>query len=154
MKCFLGISSSVEDISRLSHSTVFLYFLHCPLKSIFLSLLSILWNSDFSWAYLALSSLPFTSLLFSAVCKASSDNHFAFLHFFCFGMVLVTTSCAMFGTSFRTSSELYIPDLISLIKNDRMISVCFQGKPFNIMVIQVYAPTTNAEEAEQFFEDQ
>ena len=34
------------------------------------------------------------------------------------------------------------------LKNDRMISVCFQGKPFNIMVIQVYAPTRNAEEAE------
>ena len=34
-----------------------------------------------------------------------------------------------------------------------MISVCFQGKPFNIMVIQVYAPTSNAEEAEQFYED-
>ena len=36
-----------------------------------------------------------------------------------------------------------------------MISVCFQGKPFNIIVIQVYAPTTNAEEAEveQFYED-
>ena len=33
-------------------------------------------------------------------------------------------------------------------KNDRMISVRFQGKPFNIMVIQVYAPTSNAEEAE------
>ena len=32
--------------------------------------------------------------------------------------------------------------------NDRMISVLFQGKPFNIMVIQVYAPTSNAEEAE------
>ena len=32
-------------------------------------------------------------------------------------------------------------------------SVCFQGKPFNITVIQVYAPTTNAEEAEQFYED-
>ena len=32
------------------------------------------------------------------------------------------------------------------LKNDRMISVCFQGKPFNIMVIQVYAPTSNAEE--------
>ena len=30
------------------------------------------------------------------------------------------------------------------LKNDRMISVCFQGKPFNITVIQVYAPTTNA----------
>ena len=36
-----------------------------------------------------------------------------------------------------------------------MISVRFQGKPFNIMVIQVYAPTSNAEEAEfeQFYED-
>ena len=33
------------------------------------------------------------------------------------------------------------------LKNDRMISVRFQGKPFNITVIQVYAPTTNAEEA-------
>ena len=34
------------------------------------------------------------------------------------------------------------------LKNDRMISGCFQGKPFSIMVIQVYAPTSNAEEAE------
>ena len=36
-----------------------------------------------------------------------------------------------------------------------MISVCFQGKPFNIMVIQVYVPTCNTEEAEieQFYED-
>ena len=34
------------------------------------------------------------------------------------------------------------------LKNDRMISVCFLGKPFNIMVIQVYAPTSNAEEVE------
>ena len=41
------------------------------------------------------------------------------------------------------------------LKNDRMISVCFQGKLFNISVIQVYAPTSNAEEAEveQFYED-
>ena len=41
------------------------------------------------------------------------------------------------------------------LKNDRMISVCFQGKPFNVTVIQVYAPTSNAEEAkvEQFYED-
>ena len=34
------------------------------------------------------------------------------------------------------------------VKNYRMISVCFQGKPFNITLIQVYAPTSNAEEAE------
>ena len=41
------------------------------------------------------------------------------------------------------------------LKNDRMISVCLQGKPFNITVIQVYAPTSNTEEAEveRFYED-
>ena len=41
------------------------------------------------------------------------------------------------------------------LKNDRMISVYLQSKPLNIMVIQVYAPTTNAEEAEVewFYED-
>ena len=38
------------------------------------------------------------------------------------------------------------------LKNDSMISVHFQGKPFNIMVIQAYAPTSNAEE-EWFYED-
>ena len=41
------------------------------------------------------------------------------------------------------------------LQNDKMISVRFQGKPFNITVIQVYAPSSNAEEAEveQFYED-
>ena len=41
------------------------------------------------------------------------------------------------------------------LKNNRMISVCFQGKPFNITVIQVYAPSSNAIEAEVewFYED-
>ena len=41
------------------------------------------------------------------------------------------------------------------LKNNRMISVRFQGKPFNITVIQAYAPTSNAKEAEveQFYED-
>ena len=41
------------------------------------------------------------------------------------------------------------------LKNDRMISVHFQSKPFNITIIQVYAPTSNVEEAEveQFYED-
>ena len=41
------------------------------------------------------------------------------------------------------------------LKNDRMISVRFQGKPFNIMVIQVHGPTSNAEETEveRFYED-
>ena len=45
--------------------------------------------------------------------------------------------------------------LICNLKNDRMISVCFQGKPYNITVIQVYAPTSSTEEAEVewFYED-
>ena len=39
------------------------------------------------------------------------------------------------------------------LKNDTMISVHFQGKPFSITVIQVYAPTSNTKEAELFYED-
>ena len=44
---------------------------------------------------------------------------------------------------------------LGAISKMTMISVCFQGKPFNITVIQVYAPTSNAEEAEveRFYED-
>ena len=46
-------------------------------------------------------------------------------------------------------------NLDAILKNDRMISVCFQSKPFNITVIQAYAPTSNAEEAEvvRFYQD-
>ena len=50
----------------------------------FLSLLAILSNRAFN----SFSPLPFTSLLITAVCKASSKNHFAFLYFFFLGMVL------------------------------------------------------------------
>ena len=56
------------------------------------SLLAILWNFAFRWVYLCFSPLPFTFLLFSAICKAYSDSHFAFLHFFFLQMVLITTS--------------------------------------------------------------
>ena len=38
--------------------------------------------------------------------------------------------------------------LVHNLKNDRMVSVHYQGKPFNVTVIQVYAPTSNAEEGE------
>ena len=40
------------------------------------------------------------------------------------------------------------------LKNDRMISVHFQGKPFNITVTHIYVPTSNTEEAERLYEDQ
>ena len=44
---------------------------------------------------------------------------------------------------------------LDALSNDRMVSVCFQGKPFNITVTQAYAPTSNTEEAEieWFYED-
>ena len=84
--------------------------LHWSLRKAFLSLLAILWNSAFRWIYLS-SSLSFTSLHFSTICKASSDNHFAFLHFFFLGMILITPSCTMLQTSIPSSSGT-LSDLI------------------------------------------
>ena len=49
------------------------------LRKAVLSVLAILWNSAFKWVYLSFSPLLFTSLLFTAICKTSSDSHFAFL---------------------------------------------------------------------------
>ena len=66
--------------------------------------LAILWNSAFRCLYLSFSPLLFASLLFTAICKASSDSHFAFLHFFSMGMVLIPVSCTMSWTSFHSSS--------------------------------------------------
>ena len=99
MKYSLGISNFLEEISSLSHSVVFLYFLHWSLWKAFLSLLAILWNSAFKCLYLSFSPLLFASLLYTAICKASSDSHFAFLHFFSMGMVLIPVSCTMSRTS-------------------------------------------------------
>ena len=67
-------------------------------------LLAILWNSAFRCLYLSFSPLPFASLLFTAICKASPDSHFAFLHFFSMGMVLIPVSCTMSRTSFRSKT--------------------------------------------------
>ena len=59
------------------------------------------------------------------------------------------------GVAIIVNKRLWNAVLGFNLKNDRMISVHFQGKPFNITVIQVYAPASNAEEAEveQFYED-
>ena len=52
--------------------------LHWSVRKAFLSLLAILWNSAFRWVYISFSPLHLASLLFSAICKASSESHFAF----------------------------------------------------------------------------
>ena len=59
------------------------------------------------------------------------------------------------GVAFIVSKRVQNAVIGYNLKNDRITSVRFQGKPFNITVIQVYAPNTNAEEAEveQFYED-
>ena len=59
------------------------------------------------------------------------------------------------GVAIMVNKRVQNAVLVCNLKNDRMISVHFQGKPLNIMVIQAYTPTCNAEEAavEQFYED-
>ena len=85
--------------------------LHWLLRKAFLSLLAILWNCAFKWVYLSFSPLPSTSLLFRAICKAASDNHFTFLYFFFLGMVLIPASYTLLQTSIHsysgTLSDLY-----------------------------------------------
>ena len=58
---------------------------HWLLRKAFLSLLASLWNSAFKWVYLSFPPLPFTSLLFTGICKASLDNHFGFFCISFFG---------------------------------------------------------------------
>ena len=81
---------------------------HCSLKKAFLSLLASLRNSAFHRIYLSLPPLLFASLCSSAICKASSDNHFAFLLFISFGMVLFTASCTVLQTSVHSSSGTFL----------------------------------------------
>jgi len=113
MKCSLGISNFLEEISSVSHSIVFLYFLRWSLRKTFLSFLAILWNSALKWVYLSFSPLLLASL-FKAICKGSSDNHFAFLHFFFLEMILITASCTVSEISIHSSSGT-VSDLIPSI---------------------------------------
>ena len=114
------MTCSLVSLIFLKRSLVFavLWFssvsLHCSFKKAFLSVLAVLWNSTFSWVYVSLSPLPSTSLLFSCICNASSENHFAFLHFLFFGMLLVTASCRVLWT-FAHCSSWTLSDLIPWI---------------------------------------
>ena len=101
--CFLlwyvyGFYEEISNFPILLFSSISLLW---SLKKAFLSLLAILWNSAFKWTYL--SFLLCFSLLFSAIGKASSDNHFALLHFIFLGIVLITASYTMLWTSIYSS---------------------------------------------------
>ena len=84
MKCSLGISNFLEDISSLSHSIVFLYFFSLITEEGFLNSPCYSLELCVQIGITFLFSFAFTSLLFTAIYKASSDSHFAFLHFFFF----------------------------------------------------------------------
>ena len=111
----------LKSLIFLKRSLVFLILLFSSiplqwsLRKAFLSLLAILWNSAVRWVYLSFSPLPFTSLLFSAICKASSDNHFAFLHYFFLGMLLITASVQCHEPPSIVLQALCLSDLIPWI---------------------------------------
>ena len=92
MKCSLGISNFLEEISSLSHSIVFFYFFALITEEGFFISPCYSLQLCIQMEYLCFSSLPLTSLLFSAIYKALTDNHFPFLHFFFLGMILITAS--------------------------------------------------------------
>ena len=109
MKCSLGISNFLEEISSLSRSIVFLYFFALITEEGFLISP---WNSAFKWVYLSFSPLLLASLLFTAICKASSDSHFAFLLFFFLGMVLILSPVQCHEPPSIVHQALCLSDLI------------------------------------------
>ena len=137
MKCSFGISYFLEEISSLSYLLFSSIFLHWSLRKALLSLLPIFWNSAFKCVYLSFSSLPFAFLLFSANCKASSDNHFAILHFFFLGMVLIIRWPKHRSLSFSISPSNEYSGLISF-RMDCFDLLAVQGtlRIFSSIVVQ------------------
>ena len=91
--------------------------------------------------------LRISELKWTGMGEFNSDDHYIY---YC-----GQESLRRNGIAIMVNKRLQNAVLGCNLKNTRIISVCFQGEPFNITVIQVYAPTSNAEEAEaeQFCED-
>ena len=91
--------------------------------------------------------LEISKLKWTAMGEMNSDDHYIY---YC-----GQESLSRNGVAIIVNKRVRNAVLGCNLKNDRMISVRFQGKPFNITVIQAYAPTSNAEEAEVgwFYED-
>ena len=91
--------------------------------------------------------LGISELRWTGMGEFNSDDHYIYYY----GQEFLRKNGAAIIVNKRVRNAVLGCNLI----NDRMISVHFQGKPFNISVIQVYAPTSNTEEAEleQFYED-
>ena len=91
--------------------------------------------------------LGISELKWTGMGKFNSDDHYIY---YC-----GQESLGRNGVAIMVDKRVQNAVLGYNLKNDRMISVHFQGKPFNITVLQVYTPTSNAEktEAERFYED-
>ena len=92
-----------------------------------------------------ISILGISELKWIGMGEFNSDDHYIY---YCGQESLRRKRVAI-----RVNKKVLSAVLGCSLKNDRMISVCLQGKPSNIRVIQVYALTSNAKEAEQFYED-
>ena len=88
-----------------------------------------------------------SELKWTGMVEFNSDNHYIY---YC-----GEESLRRNGVAIMVNKRVWNAVLGCNLKKDRMISVRLQGKPFNITVIQVYAPTSNTEEAEaeRFYED-
>ena len=84
--------------------------------------------------------LGISELKWTRMCEFNSDDHYIY---YCGQQSLRRN-----GLAFILNRRVQNAVLVRNLKNDRMISVHLQGKPFNITAIQVYVLTTNAEEAE------
>ena len=91
--------------------------------------------------------LGISKLKWTGMGEFNSDDHYIY---YC-----EQESLRRNGVALIVSKRVRNAVLVYSLKNNRMISVRFQGKPFNITVTQVYAPTSNAAEAEveRFYED-
>ena len=91
--------------------------------------------------------LGIRELKWTGMGEFNSDNHYIYYS--------GQESLRRNGVALTVNKKVQNAILGCNLKNDRMISICFQGKPFNITVIQVYAPISNAKEAEaeRFYED-
>ena len=91
-------------------------------------------------ARVSVNILGISKLKWTGMCEFNSDDHYIYY----FGQESLRRN----GVAIIVNKRVRNTVLGCNLKNDRMISVHFQCKPFNIMVIQVHAPTSNAEEAE------
>ena len=98
-------------------------------------------------ARITIDTLGISELKWTGMGKFNSDDHYIYYR----GQEPLRRN----GVALIVNKRVKNAVLGCNLKNDRMISVGFQGKPFNITVIQVYAPTTKAKEAEieWFYED-